>query len=526
MLWLAIDLPLLPLELHACAPAALAQRGPRVVFQAAAGAQGAQSAQSTVVLQADEAAQAMGISAGMSLPTARARCAQLQVCMHDARQQAQCVQQLALSLLRFTPTLVLQPQGVLMEVQGSLRLFGGAARLCAQIEQAVAQFGLQASLAAAPTLKAAHLLALVGGQAWPGQVLRTRHLTQARAWLDALPLPAVLQVLDHSRALQELLQGLGLQTLADLRHLPRAGVQRRGARELLHQLDQAYGLEPDPPQLMQPPQVFEQGVELPERSDHLPLILWSLQRPLQALEGWLRARHLCAAALRLSLRHDTTRTEVHPDTPLELQLAEPESQPSRLMRLLQERLSRLPLPAPVVSLRLQLLRHTPQMLRPHSLFNSHEALAPGPSTEPGAYKRLLDQLQSRIGIERVRVLTLNDDHRPEQAARAQPAMQAESLSKGLSWPATGFGLGSGPPRPVWLLPQPLALQEQQGQPVQQGQPLILRTRAERIESGWFDGQPVQRDYHVAQGGTDHRLRWIFRERQGTHSGWYLHGWFN
>jgi protein ImuB len=53
---------------------------------------------------------------------------------------------------------------------------------------------------------------------------------------------------------------------------------------------------------------------------------------------------------------------------------------------------------------------------------------------------------------------------------------------------------------------------------------VLRSRAERIEAGWFDGELVSRDYHVAEG-RDHRLRWVFRERRGDVAQWYLHGLF-
>ena len=46
---------------------------------------------------------------------------------------------------------------------------------------------------------------------------------------------------------------------------------------------------------------------------------------------------------------------------------------------------------------------------------------------------------------------------------------------------------------------------------------------ERIESGWWDGAEVRRDYFVARRH-DHSLVWIFRERQPPH-GWFLHGHF-
>ena len=46
---------------------------------------------------------------------------------------------------------------------------------------------------------------------------------------------------------------------------------------------------------------------------------------------------------------------------------------------------------------------------------------------------------------------------------------------------------------------------------------------ERIESGWWDGDDVTRDYFVALNADGARF-WVFRERSGA-SGWFLHGIF-
>jgi protein ImuB len=82
------------------------------------------------------------------------------------------------------------------------------------------------------------------------------------------------------------------------------------------------------------------------------------------------------------------------------------------------------------------------------------------------------------------------------------------------------------PRPVWLLPEPLRLAEDRanGQPMHQGEPLVLLGRAERIEAGWFDDALVSRDYHVAEA-RDRRWLWVYRERRGEAAHWYLHGIF-
>ena len=46
---------------------------------------------------------------------------------------------------------------------------------------------------------------------------------------------------------------------------------------------------------------------------------------------------------------------------------------------------------------------------------------------------------------------------------------------------------------------------------------------ERIESGWWDGNDVARDYFVARNARGLRL-WIYRELRGEQR-WFLHGIF-
>ena len=45
---------------------------------------------------------------------------------------------------------------------------------------------------------------------------------------------------------------------------------------------------------------------------------------------------------------------------------------------------------------------------------------------------------------------------------------------------------------------------------------------ERIESGWWDGRDVRRDYHIVVGADGEKL-WFYRDCL-THE-WYLHGIF-
>ena len=69
-------------------------------------------------------------------------------------------------------------------------------------------------------------------------------------------------------------------------------------------------------------------------------------------------------------------------------------------------------------------------------------------------------------------------------------------------------------------PKPLA--ERNAVPLHEDGPLTLVAGPERIESGWWDGNDVRRDYFIARTPRD-ALLWVFQERQ---SGWYLHGVFS
>jgi protein ImuB len=53
--------------------------------------------------------------------------------------------------------------------------------------------------------------------------------------------------------------------------------------------------------------------------------------------------------------------------------------------------------------------------------------------------------------------------------------------------------------------------------------LRLLGEAERIETGWWDGAEVARDYYIAVDARGARL-WVFRERESPHR-WFLHGVF-
>jgi protein ImuB len=129
----------------------------------------------------------------------------------------------------------------------------------------------------------------------------------------------------------------------------------------------------------------------------------------------------------------------------------------------------------------------------------------------------VERLRARLGEDAVYGVVLIPEHRPEAASRhvqelhlASPLRVAEEVPVPLM---TQQGL----PRPVWLLDAPLLL----------ASGLVLEQGPERIESGWWDGKGVARDYYIARrtldGGSPGAKLWVFQERQSKR--WYLHGMF-
>ena len=519
MLWFALHLSALPLEaLLAALPAEPLNSAPaRCVVE------------QRRVLLADARAMTAGIQPGMSAASAASLLPGVQMLARDVARETAFVERLALALARYTPAVVIESDGLLLEGAASLRLFGGARLLARALRATVRASGVQAAqLAVAPTAGAASLLARV---APPGPSPRQRNVARAAttavthaatdpvsAWhqhtrqrLDALPLAAVLAAWQLPERTTALLHGIGCRTLADARALPRTGLQRRGGGALLERLAQAYGEAPDARPWFTPPAGFALGLELLHRADDAAMLVFAAERLVQPLAGWLAQQWLAASRIALHLRHETSRHQALPDTVVRIGLGEPSREAKQIGLLLRERLQRTELPAPVYALTLQLEEAISHAGQEATLWRDPQ------QSGGNDIRGLIDRLGARLGPERVQRLRLQADHRPERAMVTAPASATPSANATIDLPQPGA------PRPTWLLPEPLRLEEQAGRPLHGG-PLTLRSRAERIEAGWFDGELVCRDYHLAEG-RDHRLRWVFRERRGDTAQWYLHGLF-
>ena len=430
---------------------------------------------------------------------------------------------MAHAALAFTPNVSLQPalepgaasDTVLLEVQASLRYFGGLERLRRAIGTALRPLGHLVHTASAATAQGAAILARVEPPPQCADLAATRLALQA----------APVWLLGPGREHWEALQGMGLRTLDDLLSLPRAGLARRFGEGLLVELDRAFGRRPDPREPLVLPPLFESRLELFARADTTEQVLYGGSVLLERLIAWLAAQHAFVRRFRLLMQHESRwqQSERTPQaTVLEIALAEPSRDSAHLLLLLREQLTRVQLPAPTLELRLQaedIAKRAPPNAELFATTQSeHEGLI-----------RLIERLQARLGAGQVQRLAAVEDHRPERASALSEA-RAAAAAAGKGKPSTK---GRAAARPVWLqTAEPLL--ERAARPLLEGRPLQLLSGPERIEAGWWDAGLAGRDYFIA-AAADGALVWIYRERlplgpsaneeKESGSGWFLHGRF-
>jgi protein ImuB len=480
MLWIGFHFPSLPLDVFARAWTHDEHARPFVV---------ASGGHYPEVVAANERARNAGIKRGQLISAALALAPEVALRDRDPAAEHDALCELATFALGFTPNACLAPpQGLVAEIGSSRKLFGGLDRLVERLCGGLRERGYALATGLAPTPTAALLLARAGG----GRVLD-------RASLEAALAPLPLALLDLDAATLATLGAAGITELGDARALPRDGLARRFGADLVRKLDRALGVDPDPREPYAPPPEFTRKLTLPAPVCDAEALGFALHRLTQELCAWLCARGLGVTRLSLALVHERyLRERGTLPTTATFALGAPARSVAHLNGVLRERLARIALNAPVEAIELASEDTAPCAGR-------NLGLIPGDEAEAVEIP-LIDRLRARLGDDAVVRLSLRAEHRPEHAT------------------TTGKGDDQAlpdAPRPLWLLSEAQPLNH-----LFEAQPWILKDGPERIESGWWDGRDVRRDYFVAETPRG-ELMWIYRDhRYGVEAGeWFLHGVF-
>lgn len=494
MLWLALRFASLPLEVYA-----RALRTDAAVPLAIASSMGTQGE----IVACNEAALTHGVRRGMGLAAAAALAADLRIVPRDTAAENAALERIAAWAIRFTPAVSLaRPEEILLEIAGSLTLFGGLKNLWNEIAESLRNLDYAVSMACAPTPLAAQWFARAG------LGVRLRHADTLPASLGDLPV-AVMQT---TEALA-LLHDIGARTVGDCLALPRDGLARRLGQGFIDDLDRALGHLPDPRVFFTPPTVFTAEQPLPAPALEAEMLLFAARRLLLDLCGFLAAMANGVQKLTLAFSHHGRAP-----TTLQLSLVAATRDADHLTNVLREKLERYHLPCPATAIAL-----TSELLLP--LASRNLTLLPDAGREEEAAAQLIERLRARLGEEAVLGLRRFPDHRPERAFRTCEPGDAgarrrrtegnlQRVPSATSLPPIG--------RPLWLLGKPRPLGVITEVPCYDGR-LTLLAGPERIESGWWDGNEVARDYFVASNASE-ALLWIYREHS-AHARWFLHGFF-
>ena len=412
----------------------------------------------------------------------------------------------------FTPRVTSEPpDALLLELAGSLRLFGG---LPALLQALRAAFPRPLRLALAPTPLAAVLLARAGANCC---ILDAARLQGRLAPLSIAHLrwpPA-----DLAR-----LHGMGVHTLAELLRLPRAGLARRIGPEKLWQLDRLTGARPDPRAALAQAERFHERIDPDYETRDCQRLLGALQPALERLEVFLRERQrgLTSLRLRLHYRHAEPLVCI-------LRCVAPEYRAARFAALLAARLESLTLQEPVRRIEITAGRPRRFVAANAPLWATGEQ---GGALTAAQAPEFLQTLLARLGDDAVYSLSEIDEHRPErQQRRVWPTLDATRLPVSPRT-ATGAATGvatAGTVRPLGILQAPLALQTLRDPSGHvralrhEGHELTLLSGPERLQTGWWDGGDIARDYYVACAADGARW-WIFRECDPPRR-WFVHGCF-
>lgn len=427
-------------------------------------------------------------------------------------QDRQALVELALRCERFSFRIGLEeadrPESILMDVTGVARFFSGEQAMAGELERVLSLKRYDSRIAISETVgsawAAAHCLA---GPHRP-VVVPAGELHR----LESLPVTGLR--LDDATVTK--LHRLGIQTIRQVLALDRTSLLRRFGPDILVRIDQLRGQRPESVTPCHPlpkyrvERTLEEGLSHPDAIEQLWSLLLGQLLEMLAPRG-LGMRHLDC---RFVLEDRTSQ-------PLSLRLCEATSDLRHIADLLRVQQEKLRFPSPVVGLQMEALDVAPLDAAQQELFDG------GTRGHARQYTMLLNLLSSRLGDEAVLIPCLRPDPVPERAVRLHSAT-GPAVSEVTTFPDRFHGLD----RPTTLFPKPRPVDVIAAVP--DGPPAALfwngtrfdiadSSEPERIESGWWDGEYVCRDYYRVETLTGQWL-WLFQRLQDGR--WFWQGEFS
>jgi len=225
----------------------------------------------------------------------------------------------------------------------------------------------------------------------------------ARAFLADLPITLAEPSAEQSR----ILAGWGVKTFAQLTALPKAETATRLGAGGLALWERAAGVSTRPLRLLTPSRSFAAAWDYDPPIETLEPLSFKLRRYAERLAWELRAAHLVAEALHLTLRLDDDRTLRR-----EFGLPEPDAEVERWMRVMLVHLETLRVEVPLVGASL-VVKPTRPRVRQGGLFETG-------LKDPASFWETLARLAALVGEDRVGTPVVHNTHRPDVFTLEKP----------------------------------------------------------------------------------------------------------
>lgn len=437
----------------------------------------------------NDSAEKAGVRVGASLATARSLVADLVHHARDCEAESLRMEHLVTVAYEFSPYVsVAAFDALLLEMAGSLKLFGGVNQIRRQLRKRFSRIGHRVAIGVAHTPRAS--LAFAKSRAdttWPdypdGNDAERITLQQ----LDA----TALAHLELEPNMRERFVNMGMHRVGDLLHVPRHELRKRFGEELTEYLVQLTGEGTDPWEAEQPVESFSERLHLIDPARGKDEVLEPMEHLARTLATWLErlnlgVRRLCWGVY--AFEGDGATFEVG--------FEQPRHEIDDIMAITRLRMETVDLPEEAMTVALDVLRTAHLGAK----WVERDVLGQ-PLARPTPPRELLDRLTARLGQDALQRFCVLDDHRPEFAW--MPTGERDAAMVSTEVPARGR-------RPLWLLEPPMPIH---------GERLHIVSGPERIQCGWWEREQA-RDYFVARD-RDETWCWCFRDAQG----WFLHGYF-
>ncbi|MCP4887465.1 MAG: DNA polymerase Y family protein [Planctomycetaceae bacterium] len=460
-----------------------------------------------------------------------------------------------------------QRESLIGEIGGVTHLFGSESGVLQAACQLLQRLGLHGRIAIADSLGAAWALAHFGSTEaaiGPGQWIIPSQAT--RGMLEPLPVESLR--LDAPTAAT--LARLGVTRIGELLELPRNGLAARLGRGLVRRIEQALDGQQEPLAVETAPAEDRETWELEYPTSDQDILADRIHRLVKKIRTGLAARQ--RGAIRMTCRLDLA---VPPSLFFEVGLFAPTVDEEHLTSLILHHLENKRLTSDVKRVTIEVPLSDSLRTAQTALFETDSSAA---NLSGSAISRLVDSLSGRLGRDSVTRVDLQDDPLPENAYRMRPmagnarkrskrsrhaqstfqhqpisssnsaelrtaARQSDSIrDHAIHLPSPDDAMR----RPLCLFadPVPLSVAWHEGsfRKIVTTQQLPQRIRLagvvhtvtrhwgpERIETGWWKGPTVRRDYYRIE--TDRGCWWwVFRNLDAPNSRgryrWMLHGRFD